>query len=177
MKQRQPALRSLLFLLLLVTACSDPGKQAAPGNAGEEKQIAAMLDSFNVAAAKADFNTYFGFYTEDAIFTGTDATERWNKKQFMEWAKPIFARGRAWDFKAMQRNIYFDETGKLAWFDELLNTQMKICRGSGVLVKEGNAWKIKQYILSAMVPNNKLDSVIKMKALQEDSIINSLKKN
>ena len=176
MKQRQPVLRSLLFLLLLVTACADPGKQAAPGNAGEAKQIAAMLDSFNVAAAKADFNTYFGFYTEDAIFTGTDATERWNKKQFMEWAKPIFARGRAWDFKALQRNIYFDETGKLAWFDELLNTQMKICRGSGVLVKEGGAWRVKQYILSTMVPNDLLDTVIKLKTPQEDSIIRALEK-
>ncbi|HNJ96200.1 MAG TPA: nuclear transport factor 2 family protein, partial [Ferruginibacter sp.] len=130
----------------------------------------------NVAAAKADFNTYFGFYTEDAIFTGTDATERWNKKQFMEWAKPIFARGRAWDFKALQRNIYFDETGKLAWFDELLNTQMKICRGSGVLVKEGGAWRVKQYILSTMVPNDLLDTVIKLKTPQEDSIIRALEK-
>lgn len=176
MKQRRPVLRSLLFLLLLVTACADPGKQAAPGNAGEAKQIAAMLDSFNVAAAKADFNTYFGFYTEDAIFTGTDATERWNKKQFMEWARPIFARGRAWDFKALQRNIYFDETGKLAWFDELLNTQMKICRGSGVLVKEGGAWRVKQYILSTMVPNDLLDTVIKLKTPQEDSIIRALEK-
>lgn len=176
MKQRQPVLRSLLFLLLLVTACADPGKQAAPGNAGEAKQIAAMLDSFNVAAAKADFNTYFGFYTEDAIFTGTDATERWNKKQFMEWARPIFARGRAWNFKALQRNIYFDETGKLAWFDELLNTQMKICRGSGVLVKEGGAWRVKQYILSTMVPNDLLDTVIKLKTPQEDSIIRALEK-
>ncbi|HNF03269.1 MAG TPA: nuclear transport factor 2 family protein, partial [Ferruginibacter sp.] len=129
-----------------------------------------------VAAAKADFNTYFGFYTEDAIFTGTDATERWNKKQFMEWARPIFARGRAWDFKALQRNIYFDETGKLAWFDELLNTQMKICRGSGVLVKEGGAWRVKQYILSTMVPNDLLDTVIKLKTPQEDSIIRALEK-
>ncbi|HNF42924.1 MAG TPA: nuclear transport factor 2 family protein [Ferruginibacter sp.] len=166
----------LMATTLVVAACSTPGKPAVADTAGEAKQIAAMLDSFNVAAAKADFNTYFGFYTEDAIFTGTDATERWNKKQFMEWAKPIFARGRAWDFKALQRNIYFDETGKLAWFDELLNTQMKICRGSGVVVKEGGAWRVKQYILSTMVPNDLLDTVIKLKTPQEDSIIRALEK-
>ncbi len=166
----------LMATTLVFAACSTPGKPAVSDTAGEEKQIAAMLDSFNVAAAKADFNTYFSFYTEDAIFTGTDATERWNKKQFMEWAKPIFARGRAWDFKALQRNIYFDETGKLAWFDELLNTQMKICRGSGVLVKEGGAWRVKQYILSTMVPNDLLDTVIKLKTPQEDSIIRALEK-
>jgi hypothetical protein len=41
---------------------------------------------------------------------------------------------------------------KMAWFDEL-STQMKICRGSGVLVKIGNDWKIKHYVLSMTVPN------------------------
>lgn len=140
----------------------------------EQAQINLMLDSFNNAAAKADFKTYFNFYTDDAIFTGTDATERWNKKEFMQWAKPIFDKGRAWDFTALERHIYFDKTGSLAWFDELLNTQMKICRGSGVLVKQGNDWKVQQYILSTTVPNNLLDTVIKFKAPIEDSLINKL---
>jgi len=60
--------------------------------AKEKTQISSMLDSFNRAAAKADFNAYFNFYTDDAIFTGTDATERWNKTAFMAWAKPIFEK-------------------------------------------------------------------------------------
>ena len=137
----------------------------------ERKQINFMLDSFNRAAAKADYNAYFNFYTNDAIFTGTDATERWDKKAFMEWAKPIFDKGRAWDFTALNRHIYFDSTGKLAWFDELLSTQMKICRGSGVLVKQDNEWKVQQYILSVTVPNELLDTVIKIKAPAEDSLI------
>ena len=142
--------------------------------ADEEKKIISMLDSFNIAAAKADFNNYFKHYTDDAIFTGTDATERWNKKDFMAWAKPIFDKGKAWDFTALERHIYFDETGNTAWFDELLNTQMKICRGSGVLVKQENEWKIRQYILSTTVPNDQLDSVIKMKAPVEDMLIKKL---
>jgi len=74
----------------------------------------------------------------------------------------------------MERHIYFDKTGTLAWFDELLNTQMKICRGSGVLVKQGDEWKVQQYILSTMVPNDQLDQVIKIKEAVEDSIIKSL---
>jgi len=142
--------------------------------AADEKQIISMLDSFNIAAAKADFNNYFKYYTEDAIFTGTDATERWDKKSFMDWAKPIFDKGKAWDFTAIERHIYFDKTGTIAWFDELLNTQMKICRGSGVLVKQQDEWKVQQYILSTTVPNDLLDSVIKMKAPLEDSLIKKL---
>ncbi len=164
-------------LSLVYAACSSPGNSSATiDTATEKKQISAMLDSFNLAAAKADYKAYFDFYTEDAIFTGTDATERWDKKQFMVWAKPFFDRGKAWSFTSIERNIYFDKSGSLAWFDELLNTQMKICRGSGVVVKEGNAWKLKQYILSVTVPNDQLDSVISMKSHVEDSIINVLEK-
>ncbi len=90
----------------------------------------------------------------------------------MQWAKPIFDKGHAWDFTVLERHIYFDKTGNLAWFDELLNTQMKICRGSGVLVKQGNDWKVQQYILSTTVPNDLLDTVIRLKTSVEDSIIN-----
>lgn len=167
----------LLLLVGFVFSCKQSTK--APENialdaATEKQQINTMLDSFNRAAAKADFNTYFNFYTADAIFAGTDALERWDKKQFMVWAKPIFDRGSAWDFTALERNIFFDKTGNLAWFDELLNTQMKICRGSGILVKQGNDWKVQQYILSTTIPNDKLDTVIKIKSHIEDSIIRHL---
>lgn len=162
---------------LLFFACVTPHKDPpAVDTTNETKQISAMLDSFNRAAARADFNAYFNYYAADAIFTGTDATERWDKPAFMAWAKPIFQKGRAWDFTALERHIYFDTTSRLAWFDELLNTQMKICRGSGVLVKQGNDWKIKQYILSTMIPNDQLDSVIKIKTVIEDSLINLLQK-
>jgi ketosteroid isomerase-like protein len=160
------------LVILFFTACTN----STLNTANDEKQISSMLDSFNVAAAKADYNKYFSYYTEDAIFTGTDATERWDKKAFMAWAKPIFDKGRAWNFTALQRHIYFDKTGNLAWFDELLNTQMKICRGSGVLVKQGDSWKVQQYILSTTIPNDQLDSIIKIKAPVEDSLINTLQK-
>jgi ketosteroid isomerase-like protein len=161
---------SFAFIISFFAACSSN----KPDTANDEKQIAAMLDSFNVAAAKADYNKYFGYYTDDAIFTGTDATERWDKKAFMAWAKPIFGKGHAWDFTALERHIYFDKNGSLAWFDELLNTQMKICRGSGVLVKQGNDWKVQQYILSTTIPNEQLDSITKMKTPLEDALIKKL---
>ncbi len=172
---RSICLAAILFIT--ITSCNQPAattNNAAIDTTKEKQLITAMLDSFNRAAAKADYNTYFNFYTADAIFTGTDATERWDKNAFMKWAKPIFDKGRAWSFTALERHIYFNKTGSLAWFDELLNTQMKICRGSGVLVKEGNNWKVQQYILSTTVPNELLDSVIKIKSPIEDSLIKKL---
>ena len=134
-----------------------------------------MLDSFNLAAAHADYDSYFNFYTDDATYIGTDATEHWDKKAFMVWAKPFFDRKRAWNFKKIQRNIYFGQHNDIAWFDELLDTQMKICRGSGVVVRQNNQWKIQQYVLSMTVPNAKTDSVVKIKAVIEDILIQQLK--
>ena len=167
----------VLWVAATLFSCNPPAASTEPiatDTTKEKQHINSMLDSFNRAAAKADFNGYFKFYTDDAIFAGTDASERWDKKQFMAWSKPIFDRGSAWDFTALSRHIYFDKTGQLAWFDELLNTQMKICRGSGVLVKQNNEWKLQQYILSTTIPNNLLDTVIKIKTTMEDSIIKQL---
>lgn len=140
----------------------------------EKEKISSMLDSFNIAAANADFNRYFQFYTDDAIFIGTDATENWNKVAFMKWAKPAFDEKRTWNFKSMKRNIYFGPNPDMAWFDELLNTQMKICRGSGVVVKQDNQWKVQQYVLSMTIPNEKIDEVLKIKAPIEDSLMKSM---
>jgi hypothetical protein len=142
----------------------------------ERQHIADLLDSFNVAAARADFNKYFGFYAEDAVFIGTDATENWDKKAFKVWAKPFFDKGQAWNFTSLERHIFFDPSGKVAWFDELLSTQMKLCRGSGVLTKQGEDWKVQQYVLSMAIPNSLVDTVVGLKARIEDEMINVLLK-
>jgi hypothetical protein len=161
---------ALLFTGIIFLGC----KNNATNIENDKKQIASMLDSFNNAAAKADFNNYFRHFTDNAIFIGTDATEHWDKSHFMVWAKPYFDRGRAWNFKSMERNIYMDENKSIAWFDELLNTQMKICRGSGVVIKKDNEWKIQQYVLSMTMPNSQIGEILKLKAPVEDSIIETL---
>lgn len=143
-------------------------------NAVRRMQIGAMLDSFNVAAAKADYTRYFSYYTDDATFIGTDATEHWDKANFMVWAKPYFDRKRTWNFRSINRHIYLGKNEDIAWFDELLSTQMKICRGSGVVVKQNNEWKIQQYVLSMTIPNNQTSKVVELKAAEEDSIITKL---
>lgn len=157
-------------------ACLQAEKQDSIQVENEKYKINNMLDSFNLAAANADYDLYFSYYAGDAVFMGTDATENWSKDSFMVWAKPYFDNGRAWDFKSLERNIYFDKTGKVAWFDELLDTQMKICRGSGVLTKQGDVWKIQQYVLSMTIPNSIVKPVSELKADDEDEIIDSLKK-
>ncbi len=146
----------------------------APSNSLQN--VNQTLDQWHLAAAQANYNNYFGLMTQDAVFIGTDATENWNRADFETYAKPHFDKGKAWRFTAIERHVYFDKSEKIAWFDELLNTQMKICRGSGVLVKIGKEWKIKHYVLSMTVPNDNSNAVIEIKAPVEAELIKILEK-
>lgn len=141
----------------------------------EKVAIAKLLNDFNLAAANAEYEKYFNFFAEDGVFIGTDATENWDKKSFMVWAKPYFDKKRTWNFKPIERHIFVDKSGKFAWFDELLDTQMKICRGSGVLTKKGEDWKLQQYVLSMTIPNDNVDAVVKIKAPIEEALMKKLK--
>ncbi|MBH1959217.1 MAG: nuclear transport factor 2 family protein [Flavobacteriia bacterium] len=142
----------------------------------QKKNVGKVLDDLNLFAATADYKNYFDLYAEESTFIGTDATEVWNKKEFMVWAKPFFDKGKAWNFTSLKRNITFSKDGTYAWFDEILDTQMKICRGSGVLEKIGGKWKIRQYVLSTTVPNGVIDEVVKIKAPIEDGMILEFRK-
>jgi ketosteroid isomerase-like protein len=137
----------------------------------EKQQLALVIDQWHKAASDANFKTYFELMTEDAVFIGTDANEYWNKQEFQNYAKPHFDKGKAWSFTALERHIFVDSSGKTAWFDELLSTHMKICRGSGVMVKIGKQWKIKHYVLSMTIPNETIDDIVKIKSSIEEAII------
>ena len=142
----------------------------------QTRNISQLLDDFNRLAARADYQNYFDCFAEEATFIGTDASEVWSKKEFMEWAKPFFEKGKTWNFTSLKRNIYFSPDGNFAWFDELLDTQMKICRGSGVLEKKDGKWKIRQYVLSMTIPNEVADEVVATKSPMENPLLLKLRK-
>jgi len=160
--------KSILLLLFVATF--------ANAQTSQKDKVSQTIDTWHKAAADVKFEDYFNLIAEDGIFIGTDATENWTKKDFKVWAKPFFDKSTTWNFTALERHIFFDKSGKIAWFDELLNTQMKICRGSGVLVKVGKEWKIQHYVLSMTIPNDEVDAVTKIKAPIEDVLIAKLQK-
>lgn len=167
--------RYCLALMIFVSLVTFGQTSKTETPADVKKKIEVILDNWHKAAAEANFQNYFEAIAEDGIFIGTDATENWNKTAFQAFAKPYFDRGKAWNFKALGRNIYFSEDKKIAWFDELLDTQMKICRGSGVLVFLNGQWKIKHYVLSMTVPNENVDQVVEIKTPLENKLLTSLK--
>ncbi len=168
----------LVGISILFTSCENimhPTSTKSPIDiATEKKAIGNMLDSFNIAASKADYTSYFQYFSDKGIFIGTDASEHWDKQQFMIWAKPFFDKKKTWHFTSIERHIYLNNEKNIAWFDELLNTQMKICRGSGVVEKINHEWKMNQYVLSMTIPNNLSDKITELKTPIEDSMIKQL---
>lgn len=139
-------------------------------------QINELLNNWHNAAANADFEAYFDFMARDGIFIGTDARENWSIENFKKFSKPYFDRGTAWNFKSLDRNIYPSESGPVAWFDELLETWMGICIGSGVMIKEDGKWKIQHYVLSVTIPNDNIDEVVRINKEIDSSLVLKLRK-
>ncbi len=119
--------------------------------------IDSLVNDWHFAATISDEDMFFGRMTPDAVYIGTDPTERWLRDELREWSRPYFSRETAWDFKPLSRNITVGPGGQIAWFDELLDTQMGTCRSTGIMeVREGE-WKVVYYHLSLTLPNDKMD--------------------
>lgn len=131
-----------------------------------EGKINRLLDNWHRAAATADEDTFFGSMTPQAVYIGTDASERWLRDQLREWSKEYFERESAWSFRPTSRQLRLSDDQTLAWFDEKLDTWMGTCIGSGVVRRTESGWKIEHYHLAFTVPNDKMDSVLKL--LKED---------
>ena len=115
----------------------------------------AVLDAFHRAAARADGEAYFALLAPDAVFIGTDASERWDKAAFHAFADPYFARGKGWAYVPRDRHIVLSGNGDVAWFDEMLeNESYGTCRGTGVVALRSGTWLIEQYHLTIPVPND-----------------------
>ncbi len=147
----------ILALLTLILA------QAVHAQSDEETAVAAVLDDLHEAASEADGERYFNLYAENAIFLGTDLTERWTIEAFKAYALARFDQGTGWTYTPQSRHLYFSPDKKTAWFDEILhNERYGQCRGTGVLLKVGEAWKIAQYHLTVPIPNALLYKVVEM---------------
>ncbi|HEX8172627.1 MAG TPA: nuclear transport factor 2 family protein [Thermoanaerobaculia bacterium] len=140
--------------LLLLTACAT---SATPDAASVDR----TLDAWHAAAARADEPAYFGAMAPEFVFLGTDATERWDRTSFRNFAHPYFAKGTAWTFVPRDRHVIFSPRGDVAWFDEKLDSKSYgECRGSGVLRRDGGEWKIAHYNLTIPIPNELAKSIV-----------------
>ena len=121
--------------------------------AEDKSDINILLDGLHKDAHKGNFDSYFDRYSSDAIFLGTDKTERWTMQEFKSYAQPAFADGHGWTYKVIERN--WEGEGDTLWFDEILfNKKLGHCRGTGVVQLINDEWKITHYALTMLVPNS-----------------------
>jgi hypothetical protein len=164
---------SVATFFLFISCNPANSKTDKPDIEKNTNDINKLLDNWHQSAAKADLDTYINIMDSGAIYIGTDPTENWTREEFATFCKPYFDKKTTWDFTPLQRNLYFGQARKTAWFDELLKTHMGTCRGSGALEKTNEQWKIKHYVLSMTIPNDDTEAVKKAKKKNDDAFLNS----
>ena len=123
--------------------------------------INAVVDGFHEAAAHGERDRYLGYFTSEGVFMGTDDWERWPlKPEFEKYVAERFKDGKGWAYKPLERHIAFAPDDQVAWFDEITKSEKwGLFRGTGVLLKQGNDWKIAHYAMSVLVPNEAWEAV------------------
>ena len=154
------------LFLSVILACG-----GAPAPDPSDDAVARVLDDWHAAAADADEERYFGHFTTDGVFLGTDSSERWTVEEFRDYARPHFSEGRGWTYIPSNRHVMFSHDGSLAWIDEWLdNEKYGRLRGTGVLRLVDGRWKLAHYSMSFTIPNEvTLDAVAVIRAAQGDS--------
>ncbi|MDN5204719.1 nuclear transport factor 2 family protein [Fulvivirgaceae bacterium BMA10] len=166
----------ITYLPLFVLISCTPSTTISETDTNEAKnEINHVMNKWHESAAKANHDAYIGTMSTEGVYIGTDATENWTTLEFKEWSKPYFDKGQTWDFKTLERNIYISDDGKTAWFDELLDTSLGLCRGSGVFRLQQEEWKLRHYVLSITVPNDNLNEIIKINHATDSILIHQIK--
>ena len=129
----------------------------------ETKIINQLIDKWHKDVANYKLDEYFEFMDSSFVFLGTAPGERWTKQEFYNFCKPYFEKKSTWNFKPKNRHVYFNADKNTAWFEEDLDTWMEECRGSGVLIKNNNKWKIAHYNLTVLIENEKIKKFIKLR--------------
>jgi len=162
----------LLIIFIVFLSCKE---EKTTLYTPSKKEINTFISNWHKAAANANYENYFNAMDSISVFVGTDASEVWDKKAFQNYSKPYFDKGKAWTFHVIDRNIYTENESNYIWFDELLDTRMGICRGSGVVKNTSEGLSIKHYVLSAAVPNEKMNELIEIKKEMDSVFIKNLK--
>ena len=126
-----------------------------------------LLDGLHQDAHEGNFDSYFDRYSSDAIFLGTDKTERWTIDEFKAYARPAFNDGHGWTYSVVERN--WEGDSDIRWFDEILfNEKLGHCRGTGVVQLINNEWKIAHYALTMLIPNQ-IAAEVGMQTMKADT--------
>ncbi|WP_321394787.1 nuclear transport factor 2 family protein [Emcibacter sp.] len=159
-------MKYLLVLTGLLALLCTPAQ--AFDRVAEERAVAALIDGFHNAADKGAKERYLDYLTGEAVFMGTDSRERWPYPEFEKYVGDRFRDGKGWSYRSIEKHISFAPDGRTGWFDEITRSEKwGDFRGTGVVLKLGDDWKIAHYSLTFLVPNEvweKVSEVVKSAA-------------
>lgn len=161
---------SILFFIIIFLGCSPPNRSQLKNH--QIVTIDQLISNWHQDAANANLGGYMRLMDSSFVYVGTDASEKWTKDEFSTFCKPYFDQNKTWDFKSIDRTINISADQNSAWFYEILQTHMGTCRGSGILELKNKQWKLRQYVLSLAIPNEKMSEVKKL-IYHNDSIFQS----
>lgn len=153
----------VVVALCFLGACSSSQPRHSFYEDTEKAMVNGVLTSWHLAADHGLYEFYFDQMTDDSVFLGTDASERWTKDEFMAYAREPFSDGSGWSYKQIESHIEFDEDQRTAWADEILeHEKYGTLRGTAVLRRVDGAWKIAHYSLTFLVPNERAGEVVRV---------------
>lgn len=128
--------------------------QSSPTLSALRREAHRVVDDWHAAAAVGDAPRYLGHMADDAVFMGTDSTERWDLTEFRAYVEQHMKAGQGWVYVPSDRGLVVPEGSELAWFDERLASEgYGELRGTGVLRRDGDTWRIVHYSMTFTVPN------------------------
>ena len=129
-------MKKIAAIALAAGLCAASARAQSAEGMFAQGQVAAVLDAFHAAAAAADEDKYFSYLAPDAVFLGTDATERWTKDEFRKWAHPYFAKGKAWTYRSTARWVAFSPDRRFALGLSLPNGEERV--GASTVLPPGS---------------------------------------
>ena len=168
----------LSFAAAAVLALSAPDAASSRGGS-PQAAAASALEAMHAAAARSDGAAWADRLAPGLVWVGNETSERWDREAFLGFAAPVFARGEGWIYSARdaggQRHVTLapDPCDCVAWFDEVLDSvTYGTARGEGMLVRDGETWRVLRYALSYPIPNELANGMTaEIKAFEADTPI------
>lgn len=156
---RLPQITIAVSLALLITS-SVLAKDTPTLVSNDIERINKKMDDFHDAADKGDATRYLKHFAKDGVFMGTDDWERWPYNEFSKYVNKHFKDGKGWSYKPLKRFTNVNSQNGFAWVDEIVESKKwGRFRGTAVLAKAQQGWKLKHYSLTVLVPNESWEAV------------------
>ena len=81
---------NILFFIITLLGCTHSNKNQSQNH--QIETIDQLISNWHQSAANANLDEYMNLMDSSFIYVGTDATEKWSKKEFTKFCKPKLIR-------------------------------------------------------------------------------------